>query len=449
MGHKSFIRKVNYSAMALNTSSYQEKREELISEEVMEIISFQPHWIIRRGNVIFLAVILLMLILTWFIQYPYRVKASARLLALNAPKIVVSKTEGKLDKLLVRNEQVVTTGQQLAWLQSTASHEQVQQLQDWIIRAEPIIKERGLSVLSANTLPDLSLLGELQPFYQDFQTILLETKQILSSGYYQKKREALQRDLQYLSALKNNTVQQKELLEQDQQLQKKEYDAYTSLAKDNVIAPLELNQYKSKLLAKSQSMQQADAQITNNEISSHNKRKELLDLQKFEMDQGQKFHSSLLNLKNEIDKWIQQYVVKAPESGKVFFINSLQENQLITTGQELFYVQSSQSQFYCELMASQNGFGKIKQGQKVLLRADGYPDAEFGYLTGKIIYISSLPNRKDSFLIKLNLPNGLITSYNKEVFFRNGLSAKAEIITDNRRLLGRLLGQLREVWNRN
>ncbi|MGN6165734.1 MAG: HlyD family efflux transporter periplasmic adaptor subunit, partial [Flavisolibacter sp.] len=295
-------------------------------------------------------------------------------------------------------------------------------------------------------LPGLSNLGELQPSYQDFGTVLLETKQILSSGYYQKKKAALEQDLQYLVALRNNTVEQKQLLNQDKELQKKEYDAYASLAKEKVIAPLELNQYKSKLLAKQQSMEQADAQITNSDISSHNKRKELLDLQKFVSDQQQKFHSSLLNLQNEIDKWMQQYIVMAPEHGKVFFINSLQENQLVSSGQELFYVQSGQGQYYGELMAAQNGLGKIKKGQKVLLRADSYPDAEYGYLTGRVNYISNLPNRKDSFLIKLDLPHGLQTSYHKEIFFRNSLSAKAEIITDDRRLLDRLLGQLREVW---
>ena len=47
-----------------------------------------------------------------------------------------------------------------------------------------------------------------------------------------------------------------QLQQQDQQLQQKEYDAYESLAKDKVIAPFELNQYKSKLIAKEQSLKQ-------------------------------------------------------------------------------------------------------------------------------------------------------------------------------------------------
>ena len=263
-----------------------------------------------------------------------------------------------------------------------------------------------------------------------------------------EKKAALEKDLEYLSALRNNTIQQKGLMEQDRQLQEKEYDAYASLAKDKVIAPLELNQYKSKLLSKQQSMEQANAQITNSKLSSHNKRKELLDLQKFISDQEQTFHSSLLNLKSDIEKWEQQYIVTAPESGKVYFIAALQENQLLSGGQELFYVQGRQSKFYGELMAAQNGLGKIKPGQKVLIKAESYPDAEYGHVTGRVEYIAGLPTRRDSFLVRLDLPEGLKTNYGKELFFRNSLSARAEIITDNRKLIDRLMGQLKQVWER-
>lgn len=215
-----------------------------------------------------------------------------------------------------------------------------------------------------------------------------------------------------------------------------------------MIAPLELNQYKSKLLAKEQGIEQVNTQITNSNLASHTKRKELLDLDKQVSDQEQFYQSALLNLKSETEEWIQQYIVAAPESGKVFFINSLQENQLLSAGQELFYIQSGGSHYYGDLMAGQNGLGKIKQGQKVILKAESYPSAEYGHIAGTISYISNLPNRRDSFLIKVDLPNGLKTNYGKEIFFRNHLSARAEIITDNRTLFDRLMGNLKKLVER-
>jgi hypothetical protein len=72
--------------------------------------------------------------------------------------------------------------------------------------------------------------------------------------------------------LKASSFEQKNLLEQDRQLQKKEYEAYEGLEKDKVIAPLELNQYKSKLIAKKQSIEQVNSQLTSSDIATHSKK---------------------------------------------------------------------------------------------------------------------------------------------------------------------------------
>jgi len=93
-------------------------------------------------------------------------------------------------------------------------------------------------------------------------------------------------------------------------------------------------------------------------------------------------------------------------------------------------------------------FGKIKTGQKVIFRLDGYPDAEYGHITGAVSYISSLPNDRDSFLVKVDLPDGLKTNFNKTIYFRNNLSASAEVITDNRRLADKFFGRLKQIWKR-
>lgn len=434
--------------MSESTIRLQQHSDELISDEVKEIISYRPHWMIRKGNMIFFLVLVSLLALTRFIKYPDVVHGSARLVALNAPKLVEAKADGKIVKLLAINEQQVQKGQHLAVIESTADYKQVVALQKWIEEAIMSTANREYTLIS-QPLPKLYNLGELQTAYQAFQNQLVEIRQILASGYYEKKRKALQKDLDYISRLKNNTYQQQKLIEQDQQLQQKEYEAYEALAKDKVIAPLELNQYKSKLISKNQNLKQLNTQITNSHIATHNKQKEILDLQKTVFDQTQVFHSSLLELKSEIGKWIQQYVLIASENGKLLFTSSLQENELVSIGQGLFYIEPKQTIVYAELMASQRGLGKIKQGQKVMLKVESYPSNEFGHLIGSIDYISNIPSRKDSFLVKVSMPEGLKTSYGKQLLFRNNLSAQAEIITDNRKLFDRIAGELRQVLNRD
>ncbi len=422
--------------------------QELVGDELHEVISSRPHWFVRKGSLIFLFIIVLLLSLTWFIKYPDIINASARLVAINPPKPVIARSDGKIIKLFVTNEEQVHKKQHLGYAESTAAYSQVMNLQTWINNSMNLLGDNAYDSLVAYSLPQLSDLGELQTAFQALQDEYAEIRQTVRGGYYQQKKNALQKDMQYLGELKNNSFQQQELLEQDRQVHQKEYEAYESLANDKVIAPMELNFYKSRMIEKDQALKRINAQITSSEISRRDKQNEIIDLQKVIVDQEQKFKSALLEMKSEIEKWIQEYVWVAPEDGKVVFISSLQENEVISTGQQLFYIEPIQTQVYAESMAPQKGLGKIKQGQRVILRVESYPSNEYGYLSGIIGHVSVMPNRNDSFLLKINLPGGLTTSYGKTIFFRNNFSARAEIITDERKLFDRFLGGFNNILER-
>jgi HlyD family secretion protein len=424
----------------------QSQSEELISEEVREIISYRPHWMIRRGNVVFFSVLLLLVSLTVFIRYPDVVSGSARLVAFDAPKIVLAKKEGKLFTIAFADGQHVKQGAHLAYFESTSDYKQVLQMQQWLNRVLQQADDGHLERQSMFALPVYSNLGELQNAYQALSHEWIEHRQFFGSGYYQQKRVALQQDLQFTARLKANILEQERLSRQEQVLQAKEVAAYDSLARDRVVAPLELQAYQSKLIGKAQSLVQTDAQLINNDISAHNKHKELLELKKQVLDQEQKLYSALLLLKIETEKWVQQYVVTAPQAGTAFFFTPLAANEQVSAGQELFYIQPAASSYYAQGMVGQSGLGKVKEGQVVKLNVESYPSEEYGYLKGTITAIAGFPNRRDSFLIRIDLPQGLTSNYKKQLFFRNNLSVQAEIITDNRRLFDRFFEPLRKLW---
>jgi HlyD family secretion protein len=424
------------------------QEQQLLSNEVNEIISYRPHWFIRRGNIIFFSIIFLLIAISFVIQYPDIVKVSARITAINAPVLLETKREGKLEKLFVRNGVEVNEGQVLAFVQSTARHEEVIQLRQWIMNTEAQLANESSNRVLIDPLPRLTALGDVQAPYQEFENRYREIKEIVKGGYYEKKKNALQQDMVYLNRIKSTATGQLQLIEKDQALQQKEFEAYEKLAEEKVIAPLELNQYKSKLISKEQALKQTETQITNSDISTHNKRKELLELDKQVTDHWQAFRSALFNLKSRVEEWIQQYIIMASVSGRLEFISALQESQLLNSGQFLFYIQPGQTVFYAEMKAGQTGIGKIKQEQKVIIKLYGYPEAEFGFIEGSVAYIASMPNERDSFQLKADLSKGLITSYNKQIYFRNNLSASAEIITDDRRLIDRMMGQLKQIWKR-
>ena len=87
------------------------------------------------------------------------------------------------------------------------------------------------------------------------------------------------------------------------------------------------------------------------------------------------------------------------------------------------------------------GSGKVRKGQKVIIKLDSYPSHEFGAIVGEVESKSLVP--KDSkYAVIVKLPNGLKTTFHKTIDFEQQLQGKAEIITENKRFLQRITEQV-------
>ncbi|MGB3342838.1 MAG: hypothetical protein WBA61_02910 [Aequorivita sp.] len=105
---------------------------ELRSEEVQEILTKVPHWMIRWGNVLFLSLIILLLVMTWFIKYPDIIASKAIITTQIPPQKEYAKITGKLSKILVKDNETVTKDEPLAILENTATYQDVLLLQSII-----------------------------------------------------------------------------------------------------------------------------------------------------------------------------------------------------------------------------------------------------------------------------------------------------------------------------
>ncbi len=335
--------------------------DELVSDEINDIISYRPHWIIRWGITLMASVIAGLLLISWFIQYPDVLSSQLYLVAVNGPKKVVSRTDGKLEKLFVSNGMAVKKNQILAFLQSAGNHQEVLNMQNWVAKTELGIQNNHLEYLGQSPLPGWSSLGELQQLYLEFELVYQETLQVLKHGFYPQKMQTLNQDLNYLADQDKILGKQKELIRQDYELQKADFKAHEKLVDGKAMAPLELGQDKSKLIAKASSVEQLEAQLLNQKVSRLSKQKEIMELNKQIADQRSRFTSALFRFKSQINEWINRYVVLAPDDGRVQFISTLQQNQNIQNGQDLLFVAPDNHSFYGEIMASQAGIGKIKK----------------------------------------------------------------------------------------
>ena len=95
--------------------------------------------------------------------------------------------------------------------------------------------------------------------------------------------------------------------------------------------------------------------------------------------------------------------------------------------------------------------GKVRVGQRVNVKLNDFPYNEYGMLRVKIKNISLVPvveNNQSSYVLEVEFPDPLTTTYKKTISFRQQISGQAEIITDDTRLLEKLLNPIRAIFDK-
>ena len=94
--------------------------------------------------------------------------------------------------------------------------------------------------------------------------------------------------------------------------------------------------------------------------------------------------------------------------------------------------------------------GKVKKGQKVIIKLDNYPFEEWGSLNGKISSISEVPKQgEQSFYTLFISLDDLKTSFGKNIVFKQEMQGTGEIVLEELTVLQRIFYQLRKVFDRN
>lgn len=91
------------------------------------------------------------------------------------------------------------------------------------------------------------------------------------------------------------------------------------------------------------------------------------------------------------------------------------------------------------------GSGKVKAGQEVNIRLNNYPDQEFGYVKGRVYSVSPVPTEQDMYVVDIRLPDGMRTNYGKDLPLTREMKGIAEIVTEDMRLLERMMSPLRKL----
>lgn len=421
----------------------------LRSEEIQEILTRVPHWMIRYGNTLFLSLILMILLLSWFIKYPDIIVSEALITTSIPPQKEYAKTSGRISRLLVENNQVVTANTPLAILENAADYKDVFFLKSVLdtIKADSKAFEFPMDSLS------ILFLGDLETDFALFQ-----------NNYYQYK---LNKDLRPFAneALANKFTESElqarlELLENQKDINKnellfkeKEIARHKTLFEKGVISSQEYENKQLEYFQAERNYKNISVSISqlreNISSAKRNSKGNQITERTEELKQLKAVLQSFNQLKKAIKDWELQYVFISHIDGKVSFLNAWSENQNVEAGNLLFtIIPSTHSTFIAKLKAPIQNSGKIKKGQKVNIRLENFPDQEFGILAGVVENISLLPNKEGFFAVDVELPKKLLTNYNREIVFTQEMTGVGEIITEDLRLIERFFYQLRNIFKR-
>ncbi len=410
------------------------------SEEVNEILTRMPNWLIRWGITVFFFATIGIFIMSWFIKYPDVVKTRLQLTTTEMPVSVLSRTTGALS-LQVNEKEWVEEGALIGYLKNAANFQDIQELKK-VLRDSP-----NLTAYKAYWQ-----LGELQPYFNALISSLKQSNNIAQGVLNDQSRKTLiQQQIAEVITAEKNAKKQVELARQDYAFAKKMLkDRYQVLLLKEVISREEYEQHaRSVLLLKGQ-IEQKQAAFTDikNRLILLKKEQQNLDFDRgretiTSKNQIEDTHS---RLKSQLALWEQKYLLTAPIAGKIEFVGFAKNNMFLQPDQEFArIIPDVQGELYGELFIPSSGFGKVDTGQVVLIELDHYPKKEFGIVEGTLQEMASI-KAEQGYKAKVQLSKGLTSTFHEDLTFQHGMEGTAQIVTEDVRLFSRFVYQLRALF---
>ena len=423
------------------------KEIELRSEEVQEILTRVPHWMIRWGNVVILLLLFLVFLVSWFVKYPDIIATEIVITTQIPPEKLIARTSGRIEAILIEDKEIISKNTPLAVIENAANYKDIFLLKSIVDTIN----------LDKNPFPfhllKITQLGEVESSFALFQKEYIAEELNSKLQPYKVENNAQNYESQQLRERLQLLVAQKGITQNELVLQKNDLERYESLFKKGIIAAQEIEKqrllylqaeknYKSLLSSVSQMKSYLNDLNRTTKTTKINATKETVTLER-------NVFQSFYELKKVIKNWELNYVLRSSIEGKVTFLQIWTENQTVNAGDNVFAIIPSDGKNYLgKVKAPAQNSGKIQVGQDVNIRLANFPDREFGMLKGKINAISLTPDKERNLLIDVSLPEGLITSYKKQITFQQEMSGSAEIVTEDLRLIERLLYQFRDVFRR-
>lgn len=419
----------------------------IYSEEVRDVLSDPPIAILRWGNSLLFGFMMVLILISWLVKYPDIVSTQIVITTAIPPQKLIAKTSGKIEIILVKDRTIVSENAPLAIIENAANYKDV-----FLLKSIVDDFTMDKSSFPFDKLKSVQL-GEIESSYAIFQKEYSAEELNSKLQPYKVEGTAQSQEAIQLRDRLGILESQKSINQNEIELQKLDLDRYETLFKKGIIASQEMEKHRLTYLQTERSYQSLLSSISQlksslNDLNKNSKTTQINE-NKENVNLERNVIQAFYQLKKALKDWELNYVLRSSINGKVSYLQLWAENQTVNAGDNVFAViPSSESNYIGKIKAPAQNSGKIKIGQKVNIRLANYPDREFGIINGTIKAISLTPDKDGNLLMDVSLPNGLKTSYKKQIIFQQEMSGTADIVTQDLRLIERFLYQFRDIFKR-
>ncbi len=418
------------------------------SGEVQEILGGVPSWIVRYGTLMFVGVITLIIVFSFIFNYPDILRSKIIVTTENPPATIVARTTGKIDLLFVDDNQPVSRRQLIALIENPANYSDMLKLEAIIDSVQP--RFNALDFVPAVSFDKNLQLGTIQEYYSEFLTKYDELLVFTQQDYYRQKLHALEQQEKMAQIHYDRLEQQKNAVAKEYEIRKRNFERQQRLIKDEVISTVDLEKAESEMLGKESELNRIRSELAQKQIDISKLEAEIIDINKTYDDLKNRHQAELRekfnNLKSEISNWELTFLMRSPIEGTVTFNKFWSVNQNVKEGDNVFtVVPENVGKLIGRVELPVRGSGKVRNDLNVNVKFDNYPYMQYGLVRGRVSNVSLVPEN-NFYMVEVVFPDGLVTNYGQNLTMQNLLTGKAEIITDDLKLIQRIFHPLKALW---
>ncbi len=419
----------------------------LRSEEIKDIMSKSPMWVVKWGISVIFIILLLGVLMSWFMKYPDIIKGPVTVTHINPPVKVISQASGNLVKLYITEGESVKEGSLLAEIQNPLSAGAVEKIKVYINKLEKQISAGGgnLPLLSVHT----GELGDLQSVMNALETSIRNYN--LRGTYRIDDREISgllsQLENEHKLEIINENVLR--LTETDFASSKIKFNTDKKLFEEGVLSQSDFIQLQSVFNQKQMQLEQAKQASLQNKINISSLETRMAQTRYSKESKDKTGFGDIIGhvetIRSFLYGWRQKFTLVAPVSGKVSFVTHLREGVHIKYDEPLFAIIKQADVYIAHGYVPVAGAGKVKINQDVNVFLDNFPYHEYGVITGKVKYVADIP-MENAYRVEIALPNGLKSTHGENLKSAPEMVGNIEIITEDKRVLQRIMSSMTKIF---